>query len=379
MKHCFLALVLWIIFSFILIPLQADEYLIKPGDSLGVNVLGEPDLTKRVVVDPQGGVTLPLINGIHIAGLTTTKASDEIKNQLKRFLKNPIVNVELVELAKMLVTISGEVKNPGIYQMTGEARLMDAITMAGGYTLSSDLTKVAVSHASGTATTVDLSKFLVSGDPGANVIISVGDTIVVPGRESAAIGTVTVLGAVRQAGPYPITRGMTIREAVTLAGGPTEFADLSSMTLKRAGSIETILIDYTKAVGGDVSTNPELKPGDVIFIAAREQLGFYTIQGAVATSGKYELRGKTSITEAIAIAGGAQGRAKLGDVRILRTVDGAIQTMHVNAADIMKGKTQNFLVQNGDNVFVPAGKQSFDVMRILSLAVSLGWLLTSSK
>jgi protein involved in polysaccharide export with SLBB domain len=349
----------------------AEEYLIKPGDSLGVNVLGEPDLTKRVVVDPQGGITLPMINQVVVSGLTTNQAAQEITSRLKQFFKNPVVSIELLESGKLQVTVSGEVKNPGLYSLTGGARLMDVITAAGGYTPSADLSKVKITRAGDVgSSTIDLSKFLLSGDAGANPAVGSGDTIVIPSLGPAAIGTVTILGAVRQSGRQSITQGTTLREAVMMAGGPTEFADISNITLRRDGSSEPVILNYAS---GDPESNPELKPGDVIYVGAMEQLGTYTIQGAVGSPGRFDLKGKTSITEAIAIAGGVRDRAKLGDVRILRASG---DTLQANVSEIMAGRNQNISIQDGDSIFVPAGGQRPDFLRVLSLAVSIAWLVS---
>jgi len=373
-----LLVMLWIILSCTSSASQAEDYLIKPGDSLGVTVLGEAELTRRVVVSPQGSITLPLVNEVRVADLTTSQAAQQITAQLRRFLKNPQVSLELLEPAKMQVTVSGEVRSPGIYTVAGGARLLDAITAAGGYTPTADMSRIAVSHAgdSGAAVTVDLGKFLLSGAAGVNIPISAGDTIVVPTRESAVVGTVTILGAVRQSGQHPIVQGTTLREAIMLAGGPTEIADLGSVTLRREGSADTVRFDYARAASGDASANPELKPGDVIYVAAREQFGYFTIQGAVARPGRYEITGRTSITEAIAIAGGVGNRARLNDVRILRSPNGKTETIRANLSQIMVGQAENVPVQNADHVFVAAGKERPDMLRIVSLAVSLGWLLT---
>jgi len=360
-----------------LAPLGAEDYLIKPGDSLAVTVLAEPDLTRHVVVGPQGSIVLPLVNEVKVAGLTTTQAAEQVTRQLKQFMKNPQVTVELLEPAKTQVSVSGEVQKPGVYLVTAGARVMDVIAAAGGYTPNADLSSIKISHAgsSGAAAVVDLSKFLLSGDTSVNAAVAAGDTIWIPTRTTAAMGMVMVLGAVRQSGEYAVTQGMTLREAVMLAGGPTEFADLSSVTLRRQGSSQTITIDYAKAAAGDPSANPELKPGDVIYVAAREQVGFYTIQGAVTSPGRYDLRGKTPITEAIAIAGGVRDRAKLNDVRILRASDGAARTIQANISDIMAGKAENLTIENGDSIFVPTGSSRTDYLRIASLLISLAWLI----
>ncbi|HET6453232.1 MAG TPA: polysaccharide biosynthesis/export family protein [Armatimonadota bacterium] len=357
----------------------ADEYLIKPGDTLNLIVLGETDFTRHVIVSPQGSITLPLINDVKVTGMTTMQAAQEITTQLKRFMKNPQVTVELLEAGKMQVTVSGEVKNPGVVALPYGARLIDSIMAAGGYTPTADLSKVKVSRpGSESSATVDLSKFLLSGDASTNITVSMGDTIFVPSSEGT-IGSILVLGAVLQAGPRPLTQGMTVREAVMAAGGPTPLADLNNITLRHEGSTDTTVIDYSKITSGDVAANPQLKPGDVIMIAARELMGTYTIQGAVGLPAKYDLKGKTTITEAIAVAGGVRGKAKLNDVRILRSSGGQTQTLTAKVSDIYSGKSPNIELQDQDNIYVPEAGQKTDFMKVLSVAVSLGWLLTRGR
>jgi len=368
-----------LIFICLALPLQADEYLIQPGDNLGITVLGEPDLTRNVVVNQQGRITLPLLKGIGVANLSLEQASEKIAISLEeRFIKNPQVIVELIELAKIRVTVSGEVRNPGVYPVLRGARLMEAITSAGGYTANADLSGVGISHADGSSAveTLDLSAFLLGGDASVNIKLSDGDTIIVPSKVGVTLGTVSVLGAVGRPGQYALTQGMTVREVIMLASGPTELADLDNITLRHGDSVEAIRINYSAAAQGDVEANPSLKPGDVIFVGAKEQLGYYTIHGAVNSPGRYELRGKTNITEAIAIAGGVKDRAKLGEVHILRTSDGASTTLKINVGDIMAGRSENVVLHDQDNVYVPQGKRKTDVLRWASLAISLMWLLS---
>lgn len=354
---------------------HAEEYLIKPGDTLNLTVLGEADMTRHAVVNPQGCMTLPLVGDVRVTGMTTSQAAQEIAAQLRKFMKNPQVSVELLEAGKLQVTVSGEVKNPGVVALPYGARLIDVIMAAGGYNPTANLSEVRVSHVgSELSATVDLSKFLLSGDAATNITVSSGDTVFVPSSQGT-IGSIMVLGAVLQAGPRPLTQGMTIREAIMAAGGPTPLADLNNITLRHEGSVGTTPIDYAGIASGDVSANPTLKPGDVIMIAATEVLGSYTIQGAVGLPSKYELKGKTTITEAIAIAGGVHGKAKLNEVKILRSSGDRVQAIIAKVDDIYSGKAQNIQIQDQDNIWVPEAGQKNDLMKVASLAVSLAWLL----
>jgi polysaccharide biosynthesis/export protein len=351
---------------------------IKPGDSVSITVLGEPDLSKKFTVDQDGNINMPLVHQVHVAGFTSAQATVEIATQLKKLIKNPQVSIDQIESGKIQVTVAGEVKNPGILMLTAGSKLIDAITAAGGYTPNADLSKVSVSEsASGAnARTIDLSKFLLGGDVSVNVPISSGDTVHIPTKATNILGTVTVLGAVRQSGSQSITQGMTVREAIMLAGGPTEFADTSSVTIRHEGSTENAAIDYEKASAGDPAANVPVRPGDTIYIASRQLMGYYTIQGGIASPGRYDLKSPTSITEAIAIAGGIRGKVNLNEVSVLHGTSNMTKEMKmkIKVGDIMAGKTQNVLVQNGDSIIVPTVAEKQDLLKYATVAISLAWL-----
>ena len=309
---------------------------IKPGDLVSVTVLGEPDLSKKFTVDQ-------------------------------------------IESGKIQVTVLGEVKTPGILTLSAGSKLIDAITAAGGYTPNADLGKVSVSEsASGAnARTIDLSKFLLGGDVSVNVPINSGDTVYIPTKTTNIFGNVTVLGAVRQSGSQPITQGMTVREVIMLAGGPTEFADTSSVTIRHEGSTENVTVDYAKASAGDPMANVPVRPGDTIYVASRQMMGYYTIQGGVAAPGRYELRSPTSITEAIAIAGGIRGKANLNDVSVLRGTGAVTEAakIKIKVADIMVGNLANVMVQNGDSIIVPTAAEKKNPLQYAFIALSIAYLL----
>jgi len=94
--------------------------------------LGQPINSKGILVDTAGYVSLPLIGKLKIGGLTQTQASDFIKQQLRRYLNNPSVYVEVLNKR---IYILGEVKSPGIIELTKEKMtLFEAIASVGGFT-----------------------------------------------------------------------------------------------------------------------------------------------------------------------------------------------------------------------------------------------------
>lgn len=360
----------------IVFPSMADDYLIRPGDSLGLVVLGETDLTRHVIVDPQGNVSLPLVHEVNVAGMTVTQAAEKITTALKQYIKNPQVSLELIEPVKLEITVSGEVQRPGIYPIKSGGSVMDAITAAGGFTPKSDTAKLTVSHSgsAGPATTLNMNKFLMASDPSVNIPLLAGDTIFVPLMGIPPIGSIQVLGAVRSPGPFPLSDGMTAREAIAAAGGPTEVADFKSVKVRHEGSSDTVNIDFTNLFPGTPS-NPLLKPGDVVFVSVQQVLGYFTIQGAVTKPDRYAIKDNpTNITDAIALAGGTT-HAQLNKVSVVRMTNGVSQTLKVNVKDILQNGAANVPIRDGDTIYVPGGKSAPGTLGVLSVLGSLGWLI----
>lgn len=127
-------------------PENPADYTIGPLDKLGIHVFEVKDLSMdQVQVDASGQIDLPLIGKVTAAGKTTGQLADEIASRLgARYLQSPQVSVTVEDSASQKVTVEGEVKQPGVFQMKGRTTLMQAIAMAGGPADDADLHNVAV-------------------------------------------------------------------------------------------------------------------------------------------------------------------------------------------------------------------------------------------
>jgi polysaccharide export outer membrane protein len=125
------------------------DYIIGPEDKLRIRVFEVKDLSfDDEQVDANGDIELPLIGKVMAAGLTTAQLQHEIAQRLgERYLQSPQVSVSVTEGASQKVTVEGEVKNPGVFQVKGRTTLMQAVAMAGGPSDEADLHKVAVIRA----------------------------------------------------------------------------------------------------------------------------------------------------------------------------------------------------------------------------------------
>lgn len=108
------------------------DYIIGAGDVLEINVYEEPDLCKTVRVSETGMITYPLLGRVAAAGLTVAQTEENLIDLLsKDYLVNPQVNVFIKEYSKFYVY--GEVEKVGVYPIYGRLTVLEAITMAGGF------------------------------------------------------------------------------------------------------------------------------------------------------------------------------------------------------------------------------------------------------
>jgi len=119
-----------------------DEYLIGPDDLLVVNVWKEPEISRSVLVRPDGKISLPLIGDLPANGRTPIQLRDEIKQQLRGYLSDPEVTVIVQEARSRKFNILGEVEHPGSYALSKSMTVLDAIAVAGGFREFAKTTKI---------------------------------------------------------------------------------------------------------------------------------------------------------------------------------------------------------------------------------------------
>jgi polysaccharide export outer membrane protein len=138
-----------------------DDYGIGPQDTLEITVFQVEDLSRTVRVESNGTILLPLIGQMTASGRTPKQLSDEIAAALGRnYMKEPLVTVTVKESSSRRVTVDGAVIQPGIYPISGNTTLMQAIALARGPSDLADLGQVAIFRNNGaqrTAAMFDLS------------------------------------------------------------------------------------------------------------------------------------------------------------------------------------------------------------------------------
>lgn len=203
-----------------------------PGDLLEVNVYNVPELTSKVRVSNSGDVYLPLIDYVHVEGLTQEEAQTIIEKRLEEggFVRSPHVSIFVDEAMSQGVTILGEVSKPGIYPDIGDHKLYELVSQAGGFTQNASRKIAILRRSSPEPIRVKLPRDL-ADDTAGNVEVQPGDTITVPRAP-----VIYVVGDVGRPSGLLVDNGtMTVLQALALAGGTNKTAKLSGARILRKG------------------------------------------------------------------------------------------------------------------------------------------------
>jgi len=235
------------------------------GDLVEVAVFGVPDLSAKTRISGSGDIYLPLIDYVHVADLTTDEAQAMIQKRLEDggFVRNPHVSIFVDESISQSITLLGEVSHPGPYPATGERRLFDLISAAGGLT-----------EKAGRAVTIErrgtpeekiqlqISSNLAEDDK-SNVDIFPGDTVFV-----SRAGIIYVVGDVNRPSGFLIEdNNLSVLKALALAGGSTRTSALSKTKILRQtpNGVQAIPINLKKVLYAK-APDVALVKGDILFV-----------------------------------------------------------------------------------------------------------------
>jgi polysaccharide export outer membrane protein len=235
------------------------------GDLLEMGVYNVPELATKARVSSNGDVYLPLIDYVHVAGLSTEEAQALIEKRYAEggFLKDPHIALFVDEYASQGASVLGEVGKPGVYPVLGQQRLLDLISSAGGFTDKAGRT-ITVTHRNQPDKPVTLSLGRnVADNPDSNIDVFPGDTVVV--RKADVVYVVGDVG--RPSGFLMDVENLTVLKAIALAGGTNRTAKLNATTIIRKGpnGITETPVQLKKILQAKAQDIP-MRPDDILFV-----------------------------------------------------------------------------------------------------------------
>ena len=293
------------------LPPQTYRYRLAPGDRLVTSVFKIEGYEAQVQVLSDGTVNLPRLGTIQVWGLTLDEARQRITDGYSRFLRRPLVYVDLVEQRPVRVTVTGEVLRPGVFTLpvnsqgsigsSGDATgvgadgggwptMIDVIQKAGGISAAGDLARLELLRSSPTpggltqSYVFDYLTVLKDGGFAPNPLIYDGDSIRVHKATSpvnvdllttaasnfapTAIN-VQVVGEVFSPGVVQIGSNDPLSRAILASGGVTRRGsvkriDLISMDRQGRTTVKQLRYDPNAVLSS--ANNPPLRNGDVVVV-----------------------------------------------------------------------------------------------------------------
>jgi polysaccharide biosynthesis/export protein len=169
-------------------PAESDPaYVIGPEDVLEIAVWGNTDVTRTVPVRPDGRISLPLLNDVQAAGLTPMQLRAALAGSFEHYMPAPMLSVIVREVHSFKVTVIGEVKTPGRYELRSRSTVLDVLALAGGLSQYAARTRITILRREGDAVRelpYDFEKLTARAGPKnagqENFCVQPGDIILVP-------------------------------------------------------------------------------------------------------------------------------------------------------------------------------------------------------
>jgi len=283
---------------------QARKYILGPNDVLSISIYGVQEFKhENVRVQPDGKITIVPLGSFDVSGSTVDELQNKLVEACKQYIKNPLVSVQLVQLKPFVVYVSGEVINPGSYELNTSTNaspyyskpeayierktplLTNVLVAAGGVKYNADIRHVQITNIyDKTKFEVNLLDLLENGDANQDVYLVPGDTIHVPKLVSPLALTeeeykkyatatfsprvipVKVIGCVNSPGLVRLnpSESFDLNAAITAAGG--YFNDSAYAPKKVFLSRVDNNGKLVTRVVNPMEKNVVLMPDDVIFV-----------------------------------------------------------------------------------------------------------------
>jgi polysaccharide export outer membrane protein len=213
---------------------DAEVLQIGPGDQIRVDVFTRPEMGLQTYVAGDGTIRMPLAGSVKVGGMSPAEAAQQVEVALKtaQLLVNPQATVTVLQSLSR-VSVLGEVKNPGRYQIDATTTVADVVALAGGRTDKGDDNVVLMREDAAGA--ISRSSISLSG-PTADDAVPAAMTTKVKGGDRVFVPAASqfyIFGEVRNPAAYRLAPGVTVFQAITEAGGITDKGSMHRVEIKR--------------------------------------------------------------------------------------------------------------------------------------------------
>ncbi len=250
-------------------PAADEEYTLGRGDEITIDVTGRPELQAKLVIGPDGRISLPLAGEVMLAGLTRADSAKAIEAVLGPYYANLAVQITVTKYTANRVLVLGAVDRPGSYTFESTPTLLQALTQGGlpktGPNQIPDVPEqCAIYRGDNQVMWVQLKALVESGNPLADLRLRRDDVIYVPNMTERFV---SVLGEVNHPGPVQLTHASTLASVLASAGGTTEKAGMKPrVQVVDSKTGKSRVLSMNDVLNITKSSEITLKPGDIVFV-----------------------------------------------------------------------------------------------------------------
>lgn len=330
-----------------------SNYVVGPGDTLQLQLVGDSAGTYQLVVNRDGTVNLPSLGPVPVAGLGYDLAKARIEDQVASQMIGTRAYVSVGALRSVQVFVMGEAIRPGSYTVSGLSTMTNALFASGGVTEIGSLRAIQLKRDGRVVRELDLYDMLLRGDTSGDARLMAGDVIFIP-----PVGpTVAATGEVRRPAIYELKPKETAGTLLRFAGGLTAEADARTVRVERvADQRERTAVTLDLATSEGLGSS--LMAGDRVTVdAIRDRMeNAVALMGEVHRAGRVQYRPGMRLTD---LVGSLDELKPLADTHyvLVRRETGPTRILSAKSADLEAafanpGSDANLVLQARDTVYV---------------------------
>ena len=280
------------------VPVPAN-YVLGPGDDISIKIWGAIDVNLNLPIDRNGQVTIPKVGPVTVAGTRADQLEALLKTHIGRVYNNFELSATLGRLRSIQVFVVGQARQPGVHTVSSLSTLISVLFESGGPSATGSMRQIQLTRAGKTISTIDLYKFIHSGDTSADARLLPGDVIVIP----ATGARVALLGALDSAAIYELAgKEETLGKLLSYGGGQQVLTTPHKVLVERINSAQEKAprVVEERALNAD-GLNSTVRDGDVVtlFKISPKFDNAVTLRGNVAKPLRYAYRPGMKVSDLI--------------------------------------------------------------------------------
>lgn len=323
-------------------PIDPDTYLIRPGEELQITFIQANIDKLNLTVNAEGKIIDETLGIIDLSGLTLSQARAILAGHLAGAYNAEQFDISTGKSRPVLISVTGAVKNPGVYTGYTSWPVSRIIKAAGGITKQGSRRRITLTGGPASLM-VDLELAINGGVSELNPFLCAGTNVQVPFIEQRPV---QVVGEVNQPRAIELVESDDIERLIMLAGGFSQQADSAGLQI----------------ISSSPNGNSKLSPGDIIFVPLLSSLddqATVSIIGEVNRSGYYPFTAGMTLDDLINISGGVTADASMSQTTVFRKANLGqwehSEKLNYPISNIItsENKTDKFKLFAYDSVFVP--------------------------